>query len=171
MDLQSFASIAEIVGGIGVLVSLIFLIVSIRQNTTSQRALAVDSLTAAITAINVPAIESPTVGAAVAKAVLDWGSASRDERIIAHYFLFSFFKLSENAWYLRQSNVLDEGQWLGWERSIRLYDHSAGIQSVWWPNRRNAYSVAVQQFLSETQPSDDIGSLADIFDNVASGAK
>ena len=81
MDLQSLASIAEIVGGIGVLVSLIFLIISIRQNTTSQRALAVDSLTAAITAINVPAIESPLSkrGTAVAKAALDWGSASRDE--------------------------------------------------------------------------------------------
>ncbi len=166
MDLQSLASIAEIVGGIGVLVSLIFLFISIRQNTTSQRALAVDSLTAAITAINVPAIESPTVGAAVAKAVLDWGSASRDERIIAHYFLFSFFKLSENAWYLRKSNVLDEGQWLGWETSLRMYYHSDGIQKVWWPNRRNAYSVEFQKFLAGTTPPDDHGSLADIFEDV-----
>ena len=168
MDLQSVASIAEIVGAIGVVVTLVFLVVSIRQNTTSQRALAVDSLTAAIAAINVPAIESPKVGAAVAKAVVDWENASRDERIIAHYFLFSFFKLSENAWYLRQSNVLDEGQWLGWETSIRKYYHSNGIQKVWWPNRRNAYSLEFQNFLSETTPPDNIGNLADIFDGVAS---
>jgi len=91
MDLQSLASIAEIVGGIGVLVSLIFLIISIRQNTTSQRALAVDSLTAAITAINVPAIESPTVGDAVAKAVLDWGE--RQSRREDHCSLLSIFIL------------------------------------------------------------------------------
>ena len=71
MDLESLGSIAEIVGGIGVLISLIFVVVSIRQNTKSQKALAVDSLTAAITAINVPAIESPKVGFAVAKAALD----------------------------------------------------------------------------------------------------
>ncbi len=167
MDLQYLASIAEIVGAIAVVVTLVFLVVSIRQNTMSQRALAVDSLTAAITAINVPAIESPKVGAAVAKAVNDWDNASRDERIIAHFFIFSFFKLAENAWYLRQSNVLDEGQWLGWETSLRMYYHSDGIQKVWWPNRRNAYSVEFQRFLAETTPPDGHGSLADIFDDVA----
>ena len=97
MDLQYLAFIAEIVGAVAVVVTLVFLVVSIRQNTNSQRALAVESLTAAITAINVPAIESPKVGAAVAKAVNDWDNASRDERIIAHFFIFSFFKLAENA--------------------------------------------------------------------------
>ena len=170
MDLQSIATIAEVVGAIAVLITLVFLIVSIRQNTTSQKALAVDSLTAAITAINVPAIESPKLGSAVAKALSNWALASRDERIIAHYFLFSFFKLAENAWYLRQSNVLDEGQWLGWEWSVLKYYHSTGVKKVWWPHRRHAYSPEFQKFLSETTPPEDGGFLAEIFDDVASDA-
>src|SRR2546430_13236478 len=98
MNLQVLVAVAEIVSASAVTFTLIALIISIRQNTRSQKALVVDSLAAAIASINVPAMESHALGSAISKATVNWGSASREERIIAHYFLFSFFKLSENAW-------------------------------------------------------------------------
>jgi hypothetical protein len=98
MSLQTLVAVAQIVSALAVALTLIALIVSIRQSTKSQKALVVDSLAAAITSINVPAMESPALGAALAKATADWNSASREERIIVHFFLFSFFKLLENAW-------------------------------------------------------------------------
>ena len=90
MNLPVLVAVPEIVSALAVTVTLIALIVSIRQNTKSQRALVVDSLAAAIASINVPAMESHALGSALAKATADWGSASREERIMAHYFLFSF---------------------------------------------------------------------------------
>src|ERR1700739_2584036 len=99
MNLQELVALAEIVSAFAVVLTLIVLIISIRQNTKSQKALAVDSLAAAITSINVPAMESPVLGVALAKATADWNSANREERIVAHFFLFCFFKLLENAWY------------------------------------------------------------------------
>jgi hypothetical protein len=97
MDLQAFVAVAQIISALAVTLTLIAVIVSLRQNTRSQKALAVESLAAAITAINVPAMESPALGAALAKASAGWNSASREERMVAHFFLFSFFKLLENA--------------------------------------------------------------------------
>ena len=93
MNLQVIVALAQIVSALAVLLTLVVLIISIRQNTRSQKALVVDSLAAAITSINVPAMESPVLGSALSKATADWSSASREERIIAHFFLFSFFKL------------------------------------------------------------------------------
>src|SRR5438105_14211306 len=103
MNLQVIVALAQIVSALAVPLTLMVLIVSIRQNTKSQKALVVDSLAAAITSINVPAMESPVLGSALAKATSDWNSASRDQRIIAHYFLFSLFKLLENAWYQQRA--------------------------------------------------------------------
>jgi hypothetical protein len=94
MSLQTLVAVAEIVSALAVALTFIALIVSIRQSTKSQKALVVDSLAAAITSINVPAMESPGLGAALAKATADWNSASREERIIVHFFLFSF----SNSW-------------------------------------------------------------------------
>src|SRR5947209_16919338 len=124
MDLQVLVALAEIVSAFAVFLTLIVLVISIRQNTRSQKALVVDSLAAAITSINVPAMESPALGSALAKATADWSSASREERIIAHYFLFSLFKLLENAWYQQKTGVLDRGNWLGWESLLRKYCHA-----------------------------------------------
>ena len=73
---------------------------------TAGFSMAVDSLAAAIAAINVPATQSSALGSALSSAVNDWASATRDERIMARYFLFSFFKLHESAWYQRKAGSL-----------------------------------------------------------------
>jgi hypothetical protein len=106
MDLQTFVAVAQIVSALAVTLTLIAVIVSLRQNTRSQKALVVDSLAAAITSINVPAMDSPFLGSALSRATADWASANREERIVAHYFLFSLFKLLENAWYNRRQASL-----------------------------------------------------------------
>jgi hypothetical protein len=164
MNLQVLVALAEIVSALAVVLTLVVLIVSIRQNTKSQKALVVDSLAAAITAINVPAMESPALGSALSKATANWSSASREERIIAHYFLFSLFKLLENAWYQQKSGILDQPHWLGWESLLRKYYHSEGVRAVWWPSRKHAYSPEFQNFLSETKPPKELSSLGELFD-------
>src|SRR6266702_7629677 len=140
MTLRMWVDVAQIVSALAVTLTLLAVILTIRQNTRSQKAVAVDSLAAAITSINVPAMESHILGSALSKAMTNWGSASREERIMAHYFLFSFFKLSENAWYQQKAGVLDQALWLGWETLLRKYYHSAGVRRVWWPGRQHAYS-------------------------------
>jgi len=59
MNLQVLVAATEIVSALAVIFTLIALIISIRQNTKSQKALVVDSLAAAIASINVPAMEAP----------------------------------------------------------------------------------------------------------------
>jgi hypothetical protein len=182
MNLQVLVALAEIVSASAVTLTLIALIISIRQNTRSQKALAVDSLAAAITSINVPAMQSHLLGSALSKATSDWSSASREERIIAHFSLFSFFKLLENAWYQQKRSFLtrhsgSDGR--GCCESIIMPGLSSrasafrrprccrdGVRRVWWPCRRHAYSPEFQKFLSGTRSPDELGSLDDLFDFV-----
>ncbi len=164
MTLGMWVDLAQIVSALAVTLTLLAVIATIRQNTRSQKALVVDSLAAAITSINVPAMKSHVLGSALSKATTDWGSASREERIMAHYFLFSFFKLLENAWYQRQAGILDQAQWVGWETLLRKYYHAEGVRRVWWPGRKHAYSPEFQTFLSGTKPPDELGSLNELFD-------
>src|SRR5437763_6233268 len=166
MTLRMWVDVAQIVSALAVTLTLLAVILTIRQNTRSQKAVAVDSLAAAITSINVPAMESHVLGSALSKATADWRSASRDERIIAHFFLFSFFKLLENAWYQQKTGVLDQAQWVGWEKLLRKYYHSNGVGHVRWPARQHGYSPEFQKFLSETKPTDALSSLNELFDHV-----
>jgi hypothetical protein len=163
MNLETWVALAQIISALAVTFTLIAVIVSLRQNTKSQKALAVESLAAAITAINVPAIQSPELGAALAKATANWDSATPEQRMIVHFFLFSFFKLLENAWYQRKAGILDQAQWIGWETLLRKYYHADGVQKAWWPARKNGYSPEFQRFLSETKPPEELASLSELF--------
>ena len=164
MSLEQAAYLSQVIAALAVLASLVFVGLQIRQNTRSQRVVAVSSLASAIAAINVPAMESPAFGEALSKSFHDWGSASREQRIVSHYFLFSFFKLSESAWYQRRAQVLDAAQWVGWETLLLAIYHSEGVKSGWWPQRRNAYSPEFQSYLARTPgPVAEIGGLNELF--------
>jgi hypothetical protein len=160
---------SQIIAALCVAASIVFLILELRANTLSQRVVAVNSLSAGITQINVATMQSPALGDALAIAVEDWSAATREQRIIAHYFLFSFFKLHENAWYQERAGMLEPDQWQAWERSIRLYYHSPGVQMGWWPRRHSSYSTAFQDWLSGTSPPDDFAALSELFDDAKPG--
>ena len=164
MDLQTLYLVAQTFGSFSVVISIVGLILTIRNATKFQKAVVVDSLAAAITSINIPCTESPALGMALSKAVTNWETASREERVMANFFLFSFFKLLENAWYQQRSRVLDQAQWVGWDMMLRKYFHSEGVQKVWWPHRRHSYSPDFQQYLAQTTPPQELGSLHDIFE-------
>lgn len=163
MTLEAVYMVSQIVAAVAVTLTLVLLIVSIRQNTRASRVLAVESITAAIAAINVPGMESPMLGRALAAATRDWSAATRDERIVAHYFLFSFFKLCEQAWYQQKSGALDPGQWAGRENSLLRFYHSPGIARGWWPHRRVAYSPAFHDYLAKSA-APAAASLYDLFE-------
>ncbi|GGB78772.1 MULTISPECIES: hypothetical protein [Henriciella] len=157
MSLNEVYLVSQIVAAAAVIPSLIALIISVRQNTRAQKTASVQSITSAIAAINIPGSESPALGDALQVATRDWEEASRDQRILAHYFLFSFFKLCEQAWYQHESGALDESQWAGWENSILRFYHSPGVKEGWWPHRRGAYSPAFQEFLALSTPPSSLG--------------
>jgi hypothetical protein len=171
MDWQGLVAIAEVVNALAVTLTLIVLVISIRQNTKAQRVLAVESLAAAIAAINITAMEDAELGSALSKTTKNWTSASREERIISHYFLFSYYKLVETAWYQKKSGALEANQWEGWERAARALYHSAGVRTGWWPSRRYAYSNEFQRYLEQTTPPTETASLYDLFNPASRRAK
>lgn len=164
MTLDTVYTVSQIVAALAVILTLVPLVISIRQNTQAQRTTSVESLTAAITSINVPAMQSPELGNALASIRQDWWSATREQRIMAHYFLFSYFKLMEQAWYQHRAGVLVASQWEGWAVSTSNYFHCQGVPDVWWPMRKSAYSKEFQTYLDSTPAQAGARHLSDIFD-------
>jgi hypothetical protein len=166
MSLEQASYLSQVVAALAIIASLVFVGFQIRQNTRAQRVVAVNSLAAAAVAINIPAMESSAFGEALSKALADWASATREQRMIAHYFLFSFFKLQESAWYQHRVQALDTPQWKGWENLALAIYHAPGVQSGWWPHRQNVYSPEYQDYLAHSSPEQvSVGTLEEIFGN------
>ena len=76
MSLETISAIAQLVAALGVIASLFYLAVQIRQNTRSQRSIVVDSLTQSLINLLGPQSSDPDLTRAFASATEDWYGAA-----------------------------------------------------------------------------------------------
>ena len=161
MSLETINSIAQIVAAIGVIASLFYLGVQIRQNTRSQKSIVVDSLTRSLIALLGPQAGDPDQLRAFAAAAEDWHGASEADRVRCVSIFFTTFKLFENAWFQQRQGTLDREQWESWDLHIRVYYHRPGIKT-WWSGRRSLFSAGFGNYLEATKPIGGVESLSQL---------
>ena len=161
MNLETINSIAQIVAAIGVVASLFYLAVQIRQNTKSQRSVVVDSLTSSLINLLGPQSADPDLTRSFASAVEDWDGASVEDRSRAAATLFTLFKLFENAWFQQRQGTLDREHWEGWDLYIRVYFHRPGVQA-WWADRRGMFGAGFRNYVGATKPISGVRPLSEL---------
>ncbi len=149
MNLETLSAIAQIIAAAGVIASLFYLAMQIRQNTRSMRAVVVDALTRGIA--DILSGQTPEVLRSFARVLENLESASEDDRLRALPQFFALFKLFENAWFQQRQGTLDREQWQGWDAYIRSYYHRPGVKS-WWLMRRAAFAPGFRDYLEATEP-------------------
>ena len=161
MNLETINSIAQIVAAAGVVASLFYLAVQIRQNTKSQRSVIVDSLTSSLINLLGPQEADPNLTRSLATAVEDWEGATEEDRSRAVATLLALFKLFENAWFQQRQGTLEREQWEGWDLYIRVYFHRRGVQT-WWADRRAMFAVGFRNYVEATKPISGVSPLSQL---------
>ena len=161
MNLETLSAIAQIVAAIGVIASLFYLAVQIRQNTRSMRAVVVDALTRGIA--DILSSQTPEIMRSFMRVMENPDTASEDDRLRAMPQFFALFKLFENAWFQQRQGTLDPEQWEGWDAYIRTYYHRPGVKS-WWSMRRPAFAPGFRDYLESCEPSEEMTKLSEMIE-------
>ena len=139
MNWDALGAIGEVVGAIAVVVTLIYLAVQIRQNTSSIRASTLQSNT------NVWASTFTAIADEELARVYAIGSLGSPEAKPIAYTQFFFlckamFVGFEDQYYQYRQGTLDENIYLGYERSIALQALAFPGVQAWWRQTRDTYS-------------------------------
>jgi hypothetical protein len=159
VNLEAVNAIAQLIAAAGVIASLFYLSVQIRQNTRSMRAVVVDALTRGIA--DILSGQTPEMLRSLARVVENLENASEEDRLHALPAFFALFKLFENAWFQQRQGTLDREQWQGWDAYIRSYYHRPGVKS-WWLMRRAAFASGFRGYLESTEPIPDMTKLSEL---------
>ena len=119
MKLTEWGVIAEIVSGVAVLVTLVVLIVGIRENTALTRVSVYGDLLDAIGELDRLAIADPELDRSIS-AVIE-GSAetlTEAQRRTVGTYLSALFKNYERAYFSREYDVIGDAEWERFERVI-----------------------------------------------------
>ena len=161
MNLETLNTLAQFIAAIGVIGSLFYLAVQIRQNTRSMRAVVVDSLAKSMGDIARPLAEQASLAEGFSVAVENWHKATNEQPRRVLFMLFATFKLYENAWFQNQQGTLTAEQWAGWDALIRMYYHRPGVK-VWWPMRSAAFAEGFRRYIETSEPITGIASISQV---------
>ena len=147
MTLEDLGNIGEFVGAIGVVTSLLYLAVQIRQNTRSVRA---STHHASVVAGN--AVQLAFTGAEAAEITLQAGRAyadlTLDEKFRFTNLMRAFFSFEEDVYIQFREGLIDRAFWDARARVLSDVPTQPGIRD-WWTRNCYAYTVGFQEAVAE----------------------
>ena len=148
MVLEDWAAIAEIIGAVVVVITLIYLAVGIRQNT-----LAIRSSNATTVLINTQELANLLIvdrelADLVLRAMKDEGELSPSEALAAYAWFFNMFKIGELAYQAFMNDELDAEYWKAQLAFYSAYWQTPGFRR-YWPHRRDAFIPKFQAAVDE----------------------
>ena len=133
-SIQDFGAIGEIVGGIGVIASLLYLSVQIRQNSRSTKAEAVQAAQQSMVDLALTMAGDPFYSAMTNKAhAVSFLNLSEEERGRLGWFWFAVMRTTETLYHHYLQGSADVSIWETYARGITQNLRNAGFRQ-WWRN-------------------------------------
>lgn len=146
MTLSDLGNIGDFIGAIGVIVSLIYLAIQIRQNTKSVRNSTYQEIVRDMTASTDLLASNSELARAWRMGLQDFGALDADQRVRFGAYMLSLFRRLENI--LHQSNygTLDPASWEGWRAALRNIVRQPGVV-VWWHTAHTLFSRDFREYV------------------------
>ena len=130
MTLEMMGNIGEFVGGLAVVVSLLYLAVQIRQNSKTVRVAAYQSLNDMNTRVLLAMAEGPPAAETFTKGLPDIGSLSPAEFFQFQTLVSSMFMGFQTTYYQHRDGLLSDEQWRRHRGVMRWWLTHPGVQST-----------------------------------------
>ena len=151
--LKDYALVAEIIGAAAVVVSLIYVGLSVNQNTNAIMVANHQALIAMDQDTNVW-LRDPAFTAIFETAIENFDQLSPIQARQYRTFMADKFNAWEFAFITHNNQMMEDNIWIGWDRYYRWLLKLKGNQ-LWWNDEKEGYSPAfvsyVDAVLAETE--------------------
>lgn len=148
MNWEAIVAISQLVAAIGVILSLIFLAIQLRQNTKAVRSSSIHDLTYSLSATAQTVVENENIVQILLKAKAGPESLNEEERARLHYWLVMAFRRFEGVYFQRTLGLVDSTMVEGFERSfISMVASKSG--RAWWSTAKGVFSSGFVSYVDE----------------------
>lgn len=139
MDLQTLGNVGEFVGGLVVVISVVYLAMQIRQHTRAQRtqsyAVALDRLSGFQSRMS----EDAAFADLLQIGVQDPARLTRQQRIQFTWAFYEMFGAFEFMFHQATSRSLPDEVWQRWRATLQWWMAFPGVRS-WWDSRPSPFT-------------------------------
>ncbi len=153
MNIESMANYADVISGIAVIVSLIYVGVQIRRNTKSSQSQANQSAHESLATVSLEVAKDRDFSNLTRKGMIAFDELTEEEKFQFILLMVTVFRRFENIFYQYQKGFLEKELWGGYKQSMLLYFHTSGGQAF-WKVRSEHFSGLFRAYLDSTSPAD-----------------
>lgn len=113
MNWTKASAVAEILSSVAILITLVYLVVEIGQNTAALEAGSRDALLDGDLQHLYGIVDDPELWLSYSKPTL-----TEEEKVRLYHYVAAFLRLSERAWFQYRSGALDEATWLSYQTPV-----------------------------------------------------
>ena len=149
LTLEQGAYLAEIIGVIAVVTSLIYLAIQLRQNTKSIRLSTLHDISSLYVSVMTMHSHDQEASDLWYKGLNDYDNLSQGERTRFIIFIGATMRILNEQFYQWQEGALDKQIWEGMKRPIDDIAKHSGFKA-YWEIRRHHFSESFQAYMEKS---------------------
>jgi len=146
MDLQALANIGEILGGVAVIISLLYLAVQVRQGTQAQRTENYARALDRVATMQALLSQDGDLTRLFSRGVIDEASLTAQERIQFTWILYEAFGAFEFMFHASKSDAIPEEVWTRWSVATAWWLTFPGVLA-WWKAKPVPFTESFTSFV------------------------
>jgi hypothetical protein len=145
---DAVGSVAEVVGALGVILSLLYLAAQIRQGLRSAEDTATKEVIASVV-VQFNAMAEESNRSSITKGLIDYRNLSGDEKLTFDSLMTSLLMIVSSSFMSNRANLLTDDLFSGWSGYLqpRLFPYP-GMRE-WWDEARNVFIPEVQAWVDK----------------------
>jgi len=148
MEWEAVGAVAEMLGAVAVLATLIYLARQIKQNRQSVVSASAETVLSNVNAAYQNAATSPELGRILFIGQEDISALTDEERGQFVFWFFGYFRTLELAYHHYIAGNFNESMWDGYARHTQSLLNTAGVKQ-YWLMRREVFSPEFMAFMDE----------------------
>ena len=146
--IETLGNLGDFIGGIGVVVTVIYLAVQVRQSIASTRSATYQSIVSAISDWSREIGADPKLARIMRVGMEDSSQLTEDEYTQYEMLVVSVTRNFENIHYQYLAGGISESAWAGWSVRISTFFQQPGTRS-WWEHHHSGYATEFRKFVEK----------------------
>jgi hypothetical protein len=145
---EAIGSIGDAIGGLGVVVTLLYFAIQTRQNTRAVRAASFHQVADSLSAVSMAILQDPSLVSLLSRLNSDADSLSPDETARVAYFLLTTLRRIESLFFHAEQGTIQAESWRGTQHTLHFMLEKP-VARVWWAANDNRFNATFRAYIDE----------------------
>jgi hypothetical protein len=143
---EAIGSIGDAIGGLGVVLTLLYLAHQTRQNTRAVRTASFHQVSGSFSEISLAVMQDPSLASLITRARTDPDSLTAEEMARYGFFLLTFLRRAESMFFHSEQGALQDDSWQGIHATLET-SFELPATRAWWTDNAARFNSTFRAYI------------------------